>query len=293
MGGLWMLEQSILSGLLIGSLYSLLAVGLTIIFGVMKMVNFSQGECLMVGMYITYLLNRVWTGNLYVLIIPVAILMFGLGLLLFKISIKRIIGRDGTSFVVLTMGLAFVLECVVQLIFKSDYRTIICDFKEKYLFLGGFSIHYPKVIAAAVMLVFVVGVFVFLRKTDMGRAMRATAENTEVAQMLGINTERTFAIAFALGIMFAGITGLLLTPIYYIYPTVGSGFKTVAMVVVVLGGLGNILGALVGGLLVGVLETIIGTFIASDLSPIGGFIVLLFVLVFKPDGIFGKEARKA
>lgn len=290
---LWMLGQSLISGLLMGSIYALLSVGLTIIFGVMKMVNFAQGEFLMVGMYLTYVFSQIFTGNLYVLIVPVAICMFLIGLAIFRISIQRIVGQGGTSFVVLTMGLAFFVECLMQLIFKPDFRSINSPIKETYLVLGDFSMHLPKLIAAGIMIVLVTGVYFFLKKTDLGRAMRTTSENIEVAQMLGVNTNMTFAIAFALGIMFAGITGLLLSPIYFIYPTVGASFKTIAMVVVVLGGLGNIMGALVGGLIVGVLEALIASFIALDLGPVGAFIVLIFVLIFKPDGIFGKGARKA
>jgi branched-chain amino acid transport system permease protein len=285
--------QSLANGLLMGGVYALIAVGLTIIFGVMKMINFAQGEFLMLGMYASWFLYSITKASPYFLILPVAVIMFVIGLLVFRITIKPIMGRDKTQFVVLTMGLAFVLVSLMQLIFGTSYQSISIPIKNKALALGPVALTLPRLIACGIMLVLVFLVNLFLKATDLGRAMRATAENTAVAKMLGINTDKIFYIAFALGIMLAGLAGLLLTPIYYIYPKVGDPFKTIAMVVIVLGGLGDIRGAMIGGFIAGVVESILAQYVAFDFAPAGVYIILLLVLLFKPEGIFGKGARKA
>lgn len=293
MNSTWMLGQSIINGLLIGGTYAMIAVGLTIIFGVMKVINFAQGEFLTVGMYVTWTLCTYLGMNIYATLVPVAIIMLVIGFGVFRITINPILGRQQTSFVVLTMGLAYVVISVVQLIFGTVYLTVPSTIKDSGLKIGSFSVLLPRLIACGVMGVVVLILNFFLKKTDLGRALRATAENTEVATMMGINTKLAFAFAFALGIMFAGISGLLLTPLYYVYPSVGSSFKTIAMVVVVLGGLGSVGGAVLGGFIAGIVEALIGSYISFDLAPAGIFVILILVLLFKPEGMFGKRVRRA
>ncbi len=289
-----MLLQSILNGLVMGGVYALIAVGLTIIFGVMKVINFAQGECLMLGMYTTWVLNRITGLSPYLLIVPVTMVMFLIGQLIFRLVIHPIIGRPGTDFVVVTMGLAFVLVSVIQLIFSPTYQSIPNEIRDASVkFGGGLAVSAPRLIACAVMVVAVLAIHFFLKKTDVGRSMRATSENIKVAQMMGINTKRTFALAFALGITMAGLCGLLLSPIYYVYPNVGMPFKIISMVIVVLGGLGNIGGAVLGGMIAGVVEAILGSYVSADLAPAGIYLILILVLTFKPEGLFGKGARKA
>jgi branched-chain amino acid transport system permease protein len=285
--------QSVINGLLIGGVYALIAVGLTIIFGVMKIVNFAQGEFLMVGMYATWLLFSAIGGSPYLLIIPVAFIMFIFGWLVYKILVNPVVGKGDTSYILLTIGLSFFLQNAAQLIWTADYHTVETSLKGQALQLGGLSILVPRLIAFAVAIILVAIVHLFLKKTDIGRAMRATAENSEVSSMLGINPITTYAIAFAIGTVLAGIAGTLLTPMFYVFPRVGALFTTTAFVVVVLGGLGNITGALLGGLLIGLVEAFTGSFIALDLAPVGTFIVFLLVLLLKPEGLFGGGARKA
>lgn len=295
MNALTVFIQTILNGLLMGGVYALIAVGLTIIFGVMKMINFAQGEFLMVGMYITWLLNLWLDINLYVLMIPVIIIMFLIASGVFKLTLKPILGRSSSSFIVITMGTAYVLQSIAQLIFGTNYKSINIPntFKNSSIVINQYALSIPKVIAVGVGLVFIIIVYLFLKNTDFGRSMRATAESTNTSLILGINTERTFTIAYGIGITLAGIAGLLLTPMYYVYPTIGAPFKTITMAIVVMGGLGDTRGALISGFVAGIIEALTATYISFDFGPAGIYILLIIVLMVRPNGLFGKAARKA
>lgn len=289
--------QTIVNGLLTGGVYALVAVGLTMIHGVMKIVNFAQGEFLMIGMLLTWALYPLMGagGSIYWMIIPVAILMAVLGLIAYRMVFNPMIKKGGSNFVALTFGLSYFLQYLVQLFFGADYKSIDIpgDFKTSVIKIGEVFMSKPRFIAFAFAMVFVVLVFIFLNKTDKGRAMRATAENTTVAQSLGINTRRSYELAFMIGIVFAGLSGLLLSPLYFVYPRLGGLFSTTATCCIVLGGLGNITGALLGGLIIGLVEAFTSTYMNTMLAPVAINLILLLVLVLKPNGIMGKGARKA
>lgn len=219
--------------------------------------------------------------------------MFVLGIVMFRLVIKPILGKSPTSFMIVTMGVAFVLVTVIQLIFSPNTQSIQTALRSEALVMGPYAVAMPKVIACVVTIILVYALQLFLKKSDVGRAMRATAENTEVSQMLGINTTKMFMLAFGLGIMMAGVTGVLLTPTYLIYPSVGAPFKTIAMACVVMGGLGSVGGAVLGGILAGIIEALIAAYVSFELAPGGIFLALIIVLAIRPAGLFGKEARKA
>jgi branched-chain amino acid transport system permease protein len=282
--------QTTLNGLMIGGVYALIAVGLTLIFGVMKIVNFAQGEFVMLGMYVSWMLATFVHIGPYSGLILVGLIMFGIGYLTFKLLLIRILGKPDESFILLTLGLSIFLQNVMLLIFKADYRTVQTPIKNAALRFLGLAISVPRVIAFMVALVLVVALTTFLNKSDLGRAMRATAESREVATLLGINPVRCFAIAFSIGIVGAGMAGVLLTPMFYVYPGVGTLFNLTAFIVVVLGGLGSVTGALLGGLLIGVVEALAGTYISLDLSQLFTFLIFLAVLLMRPSGLFGRRA---
>lgn len=289
----WVVIQTIINGLLSGGVYSMVAVGITIIFGVMKMVNFAAGAYLVWGMYFTWLVNT-YTGLSAYAAIPVVIVAMAIfGFITFKLSIRQVLDIGGTSFILITVGLSFFLQNLAETIFGRDPKTVESAIKLASLKFGEFTIGYPRLIAFAVMLVVVIGVNMVLSKTLLGRAMRATAEKPEVAQMLGINSELTYTIAFIIGVTMAALSGLLVTPLYYVTATAGNTFRIAPMMVVVLGGLGSIKGAFVGGLLVGVVEALVTTLIAADLGTASICILFLVILYLKPYGIFGKGARTA
>lgn len=289
----WKIIQAVINGILNGGVYAIVAVGLTIVYGVMKMINFANGEFLMFGMYFTYLIYQITGWNCYALIPLVVIVMAVFGWVVYKLIIQRIIGRDSTTAIMITVGLSYFLMNLAQMLFTATPVSVPSNIKTAAVKVGSFSASLPRLIAflAACLLIFLV--WLFMQKTYMGRAMRATSEKPEVAQILGINTKVAFTVAFVLSVVLAGVAGLLLTPIYTIYPSVGSVLKTTALMIVVLGGMGSIPGALLGGIIVGIVEALVGTLIDATLGPAGIFVVFLLILYIRPQGLFGKGSRVA
>lgn len=288
------LIQTILNGVLIGGIYALIAVGLTIIFGVLKIINFAQGEFLMVGMYISYTLYMLFNRSVssYLLIIPVAVIMFLFGVLIMKLLINPVLGKGDSAYILLTIGLSYLLQNVAQGIWTANFLSINSPIKTSSFLIGDFIIPLAKFIAFCAALALVFLVHIFLKKLDIGRAIRATSESRDIAQLLGINPKRMFTVAFALGVMLAGTAGGLLIPVYSVYPRLGVTFSTIVFAVVVLGGLGNIKGALFSGILVGVVETVVGTYWSVNLAPIVVFVLFIAVMLFKPNGLFSKGGVK-
>ncbi|MGI6160445.1 MAG: branched-chain amino acid ABC transporter permease [Christensenellales bacterium] len=292
--------QTIINGLLIGGVYALIAVGLSMIHGVMKIVNFAQGEFLAVGMYFSYMLYVLMPpGSLpYWLLIPVAMLMFVFGVIIYRTSISRVVGKGESNYILLTLGLSYLIQNVLQMIFGPNYYSLDVPNSLRYAAItvgenADMIIATPRLIAFVGALIFVMLVTYFLGKTDIGRAMRATSENTAVAKTLGINVKVIFTVAFALGTVFAGIAGLLLTPMFLISPQIGTTFSTIAMCAMVLGGLGNLKGAMLGGIIIGLVESFSSNYISLDIAPVIINTVLMLVLILRPYGIFGKGARTA
>lgn len=289
----WVIIQSIINGILMGGVYALIGVGITIIFGVMKMVNFAAGSYLVWGMYFTYLFHLITGWNCYLLIPFVIVAMAIFGYITFQLSIRRVLDIGGTSFILITVGLSYFLQNLAEMVFGTTPKTVPSAINTTSIMLGRYSIGLPRFIAFCAMLVLVLLVNALLTKTNLGRAMRATSEKPEVAKMIGINTDRTYTIAFIIGVVFAGLAGLFLTPLYYVTPTVGSIFRTSALMVCVMGGLGNIKGALVAGIIVGIVESLVGTVISADLGMVAVSILFLVTLYVKPQGILGKGERRA
>lgn len=292
--------QVIINGVLIGGVYSLIAVGLNLIFGVMGIINFAHCDFLMLGMYFTYSLSTLFINMMsgaavYGLIIPVAIIMFIIGVVFYITMIKPLIGRDIVSYVLLTVGLSYVIQNIAQIFWTASPVSINTTIKSQSIYLESVDLVFPlaKLIAFCIALVIVFAISYLLNKTDLGRAIRATSESTEVASYLGVNPGRSYLIAFGLGIMFAGIAGILLSPVYSIYPRIGTTFATTIFAIVVIGGLGQIKGAMLAGLLVGIVENIVGSYFALDLAPIAVFTLFILVMLLKPAGLFGSQTRKA
>lgn len=287
-----LLGQTIINGLLIGGIYALIAVGQTMIFGVMKIINFAQGEFLMLGLYITWMFaNAIGTGNPYLLIVPVATIMFLFGMTVYRVVIHPVVGQGTTSYILLTVGLSYFLQNVAQMIWTANPVGINSPIKTDSISLGELSLALPRIIAFGIALVFMILVSAFLSKTDTGRAMRATSENIPVAKMLGINTTKMFMLAFGLGTMFAAIAGVIISPIFYAYPRIGTVFAVTIYACVVIGGLGNIKGALVGGLIIGLVEAFTGSYISLNLAPTFVYAALMIFMIFKPQGLFGGGGR--
>jgi branched-chain amino acid transport system permease protein len=292
-----MLLQVIVNGLLMGGVFALIAVGLTMIHGVMKIVNFAQGDFLVVGMFLTYAFYSLMPESSlpYWLILPVASGMYLLGCIIFQSSIKRVIGQGDSNYILLTIGLSFMIQNLLQLIFGANFRSLPVSNQLRmgsWDFLGT-MLPISRVIAFFSAVIFVIFVNWFLTRTDIGRAMRATSENRVVAESLGIRTGMVFTTAFAIGTMFAGVSGLFLSPVQLIFPSAGMPFGLVAMSAMVLGGLGNIKGAFLGGLIIGLVESFTSTYINISIAPVAVNLSLILVLIFRPYGILGKRRRTA
>jgi branched-chain amino acid transport system permease protein len=283
------LMQAIISGILVGGVYALIGIGLTIIFGVMRVINFAHGELMMVGMYMTYFLFTLAGIDPFVSIIITIPLMFVFGGILQKVFINRIIGTLPQNQILLTIGLGLIMSNSVMLAFTSDYKILTTSYSSSSVSIAGISVSEPLTISFLITAVITAALYWFLMKTDTGQAMRATSQDREAAQLMGINVQRMSILAFGLGASLAGTAGALISPTYYIFPQVGSAFTLNAFVIVVLGGMGSVIGATLGGIIIGVVESVGAVTISSDWKDVLVFVIFLLVLLVKPSGLMGKS----
>jgi branched-chain amino acid transport system permease protein len=284
------LFASVLNGLTTGAVYALVALGLTLIYGVLHIINFAHGAALMVALYGVYLL-KVHLGLDPYLALPIVVpAMFALGFALQRIVIERAShGRD--EFILLvTLGISIVLENLALLAFKSDTRTIETAYTLTTVQIGPAFIALPKLVAFAGALVASALLLLIVSRTDLGRAIRAVAKEKQGAKLCGIDVEQVYAMSFGIGLACLGAAACFLMPAYYVNPQVGSGFVLVAFTLVVLGGMGSFAGALVGGLLIGVVESLSGLMLGESLGQIGIFGIFIAVLLGRPQGLFGARA---
>lgn len=281
--------QSLISGILIGGVYALIGIGLTIIFGVMRVINFAHGDLLMVGMYATYFLFTLAGVDPFVSIVVTIPLMFLYGGVLQKVFINRILGSLPQNQILLTIGLGLIMSNAMMLAFTSDYKILTTSYSSGSVDILGISVSQPLVVSFAITAAITVALYWFLLKTDTGQAIRATAQDREAAQLMGINVKRMSIIAFGLGASLAGTAGALISPTYYIFPQVGSTFTLKAFVITVLGGMGSIVGATLGGILIGIAESIGGVYLGAGWKEVIVFVLFLLVLLFKPSGLMGKS----
>lgn len=280
--------QILISGLLLGGIYAIISIGLTMIFGVVRIVNFAHGEFLMIAMYFTYFLFQKGIDP-YVAVFVIAPLLFLIGVAVQRVLIQPILETPPTVKILATLGLSVALQNMALMLWKADYRTIKTSYQSAVINLGPTVISYPRLVAFLVTIAVAVALFVFLKTTYTGKAIRAVAQDRGAAMMMGINIYRTYMLAFGIGIALVGLAGALLMPVYYVFPTVGQMFVLTSFVVVVLGGMGSIPGAFVGGLVIGLVESLAGAFIDPQLKEAVYFVIFFFVLLFKPSGIFGAK----
>ena len=281
--------QACADGLLTGALYALIGMGLALIFGVMRIVNFAHGAFLMVGMYATYVLFDYFKINPYVGFLPAGLFCFIFGYLVYVALIRPVRDRSHFMQILMTTGIGLILTDSAQLIFKADYRQTNIDLINRSVHVGPFGANAAEVLSFAIAIAFVVGLYFFVVKSRTGQALRAISQNPEVAPLMGINLVRIQGFSFALGIALAGVAGGLLLPRLYLFPGVGEDYTTKAFVMVVLGGMGSIEGAALGGLVLGLTESLISLRFGNQWALIADFIFFLLVLSFKPAGIFGRQ----
>jgi branched-chain amino acid transport system permease protein len=298
-GQVELLGQVLISGILLGGLYALIGLGMSLIMGVMKIINLAHGELMMVAMYITFWAFTLGKVDPYLSLLLVFPLMFLLGVGIQKFLISPVMNVQTVlphNQVLLTVGVGLVLSNLALLLFSANYRSVPVSYASKTIYwdlkLGGqtisLSFSYPFLVAFGITIALGTGLFLFLGTTDLGRMIRATAQDERAASLMGVNTSKMRMITFGLGAALVGCAGALLAPVYYLYPEIGRPFTSKAFVITVLGGLGNIPGAVLGGLVLGLAESLGSVYISLGYKDAFGFIIFVLVLIFLPKGILGK-----
>jgi branched-chain amino acid transport system permease protein len=284
------LFASVLNGLTTGAVYALVALGLTLIYGVLHIINFAHGASLMVALYAVWGLKTRWGIDPYLALPIVVPAMFALGYALQRLVVNRASHGKDENILLVTLGLAIVLENLALLAFKSDTRTIETPYTLTTVAIGPAFIALPKLIAFAGALAAAGLLWLIVARTDLGRAIRAVAKEKQGARLCGIDVDHVYAMCFGIGLACLGAAACFLLPAYYVNPQVGAGFVLVAFTIVVLGGMGSFAGALIGGLLIGVVESLGGLWLGESLGQIGIFVIFIAVLLFRPQGLFGARA---
>jgi branched-chain amino acid transport system permease protein len=281
--------QACMNGLLTGALYALIGMGLALIFGVMRIVNFAHGAFLMAGMYATYILFDRFKINPYIGFLPAGLFLFAFGLLVYRALIQPIRNRSDFMQILMTTGISLILVDSAQLAFGADYHQTNLALVNKTLRFGHFGLNAASVLSFVIASVFILGLQQFVVRSRTGQALRAIAQNREVAPLMGINVTRIQGISFAVGVAFAGIAGGLLLPALYLFPSVGDDYTLKAFVIVVLGGMGSIEGAAMGGLALGMAESLTSLYIGNQWALAVDFMLFLLMLSLKPSGLFGRQ----
>jgi branched-chain amino acid transport system permease protein len=280
--------QLIINGLLLGGIYALISIGLTLIFGVLEIINFAHGEFLMLSMYACYWLFYLAGIDPYVSLLIVMPVFFVMGMAVQRVVIQPILNAPPLNQIFATVGLSMVMVNTALALWKADYRTVKTAYSSMTLMTGGLMISFPRLLAFVFALGLIAALLVFLKKTYTGKSIRALAQQRRAAMLMGINVYRTYQIAFGIGIATVGAAGAMLIPVYYAFPTVGTLFVLIAFVVVVLGGYNSLIGSLIGGLIIGVVESFSGFFLSPHLKEAVYFVIFILILLFRPSGLFGR-----
>ena len=284
------IAEALVNGLLAGAAYALVALGLTLVYGVLHIVNFAHGALLTCAMFAAWGLHAAFGLDPYLAILPMALAFYGFGYALQRWIIgPSSHGEDGNTLLV-TLGLSIILENALLALFRSDTRTLGTDSGFDVVELGPMLLSRPRLIGFAVALVTAGLLWALLSATDTGKAIRAVAKERLGAQLVGIDPRHIFAVTFGLGCACLAVAACLLLPTFYVNPRVGNAFVLVAFTIVVLGGMGSIPGALLGGLFVGVVESLGGLLMGESLGQLGIFVIFILVLLLRPTGLFGARA---
>lgn len=286
-----MIIQVITEALLMGSVYALAALGMTLIFGVMKITNFAHGAIMTAGMYVSYVSLTYFGLSPYASLPISALVVFGLGYLIQRFFIDPIDKAPTHNQLLMTFGLSIIIENSLLAIFGSDAKSEIFEAYSKSMELFGIKVNVPRLISLFVVLAVTAGIYVFLYKTNTGRGIRATSMNADGALLMGVVVRKMKALTFGIGALCTGIAGTLLTPTINIDPTIGGSFQLICFVIVVLGGMGNLMGALVSGLIIGLAQGLTSFYLGGKWSTFVIYIIFILVLMFKPNGLFERRGR--
>ena len=284
------LVPAVLNGLMAGAVYALIALGLTLIYGVLHIINFAHGALLSAAMFAAFFAFTFLGVDPYIAAFLLAPLFFAIGYALQRFVIGPAAHGEDRNFLLVTLGLAVVIENALLYFFRGDTRTINLPYAFDVVEIGPAFIALPRVIAFAAVVVVAAALWMMMRWTDTGKAIRAVAKEKIGAELCGINVAHIYAMTFGLGTACVAVAACLLIPTYYVNPTAGEAFVLIAFTIVVLGGMGSVAGALVGGLCVGVVESLSSIFLGESLGQIGIFIIFILVLLARPSGLFGARS---
>jgi branched-chain amino acid transport system permease protein len=282
--------QAILNGLLVGGIYALIAMGMALVFGVMRLVNFAHGAFLMVGMYLAYFGYTLFQVNPYWGFVIVGAALFILGMGVYWLLVRRVMGQSDFLQILLTEGIALCLVGGAQLLFTGDYRSIHLPLADKTANVGALNFNVAYVVSFVIAILAVTAMYLFMRYSEMGRAIRGVAQNRSVAPLMGIRVQWISGVSFAFGTACAGAAGALLLPIFYVNPTIGGPYNLKSFVIVVLGGMGSVEGAALGGLILGVTEGLTAYYWSDSYTQVVDFVLFLAILLLRPQGLLGKKA---
>lgn len=280
--------ENLISGILLGGIYIIMSLGLNLIFGVIKVVNFAHGEFLMLGMYITYWMFMLLGLDPY-LSIPIAATLLGLlGMFVQKFIFNKLLA-DEASQIVAAIGLMIFFQNLATFLWGSDFKSVRSSYAGINISVFDVRISATRAISFIIAIIVTMLLYFFLNKTETGMKIRATAQDRELAEIMGINSKRIYITTFGIGATLCGIAAALMSPIYYVFPVVGFTFAPLCFVIVVLGGLGSFTGTIAGGFILGILEAFIGFLVNVEVATVVAFVILLIVLFWKPTGLFGER----
>jgi branched-chain amino acid transport system permease protein len=284
------LVQHVVNGLILGGGYALMGIGLTLIFGIMRVVNFAHGEFYMLGAFFLFTLFSLWGLN-FLLGSALAVLGVGLvGAAVERVILRRLRAQPIEIPMLATVALSVIIQNAAILLWDPSPKTIRHPFSPVPLTLGPIHVVWIRVFAGATAVALIVGSHLLIQKTRIGRAMRATFQDTDMARLAGVDVDRVYMFTFAFGAALAGASGALLGAVFWVYPAMGDLAALKSFAVVIMGGLGNFLGAIVGGLLLGVSESLGAGYVSSGYKDAIGFILIIFLLLWRPQGLFGKKS---
>ena len=284
----------LVAGILVGSLYGLFSSGLTLIFGITRIINFAHGDFVTVGMYAAIVVSTTFGIAPLYMALPIGVVMMGAGMVLYRTILYRTVAKSSLSAheaqgsqMVLTLALSIIVVNGLLAIFGPDARTANSSLTHVYQ-VGGIYVSEARIVAFVLSVVIFIVLKLVITRTTFGRAVRATVDDREMATMLGVNTERVYTIAFGIGVLLAGLTGAILASYYTVTPATGENFLILGFVTVVLGGLGNIQGAFIAGIVIGVAEQLTATYVALDLQDVGIFVVFIAALLMRSSGTLSR-----
>jgi branched-chain amino acid transport system permease protein len=284
------LIPAVLNGLLIGAIYALVALGLTLIYGVLHIINFAHGALLSAALFAAFFSFRLLGLDPYVAVFLLAPMFFVIGYALQRFIISPASHGDDRNMLLVTLGIAVIVENTLLYSFRADTRTIDVPYAFQTIDVGWTFLAIPRVVGFVAAFAVALALWFLMTFTDIGRAIRAVAKEKLGAELAGINVAHIYAVTFGLGTACVAVAACLLIPTYYVNPHVGDAFVLVAFTIVVLGGMGSVPGALIGALLVGVVESLSGLFLGESLGQIGIFLIFIVVLLVRPSGLFGARA---